>query len=286
MARYGILSDVHGNLEALHGALQLLLDEHAVDSLVCLGDLVGYGAEPDTCVAVLEDLEVVSVTGNHDLVATGVLGFDRCALRPAFALRRTREVLSAATVEALRELPPRLVLEDEVVLVHGGIRDVCQYVTRPAHVLENDASLRAEVPEATLCFFGHTHERRLWEIDGEAVTDRTDIHAPDDVEVTLKASGRRYFINPGSVDAARKRGDRRAEVAIFDSQRRTVSFHRVAYDHESAERAAAREGYRMGPLEERLRGAARTLARKQAGAFRRLQGWWTTGGWARGGRSR
>lgn len=286
MARFGILSDIHGNLEALRSAVRFLFEAQGVDGLVCLGDIVGYNAEPDACVAVLLDVGAVSVSGNHDLVATGALGFERCAIRPAFALRRTREVVSAATVRALRELPPHLVLEDEAVLCHGGFRDVCQYVTRPAHVLENDARLRAEVPNATLCFFGHTHERRLWEIDGGAVTDRTDIHAPDDVEVDLSSAGRRYFINPGSVDAARREGDRRAEVAVFDSHHRKVSFHRVAYDHAAAESSAARGGYRMGPLEERLRGAARSLSRKQAGAFRRLNGWLDAGGWALGGGSR
>ncbi|MFO0588435.1 MAG: metallophosphoesterase family protein [Polyangiaceae bacterium] len=259
--RYGILSDIHGNLQALTAALGFLVETMGVDRLVCLGDIVGYNADPDACAGLLAEARAECVTGNHDLVATSTLGFERCAIKPAFALGRTRQAISEETRTFLRGLPARLVIEGDTVAVHGGVRDVCQYVTRDADVLENEAFLRAEVPGARVCLFGHTHERRLWEIRAGHAGRRGEVESKDDIEVDLSAADRRYLINPGSVDAARKQGDPRAEVAIWDTDRQRVSFHRVPYDAVTSERRAAEHGYRMGPVEERLFRFTRRLAR-------------------------
>jgi hypothetical protein len=90
--------------------------------------------------------------------------------------------------------------------------------------------------------------------------------------VLVGAPGRTYFVNPGSVDAARKEGDRIAECAVFDSAQRTVSFHRVAYDHERTERRATLQGYRMTPAQERIKKAVRAFEQRKRGALRRLGG--------------
>jgi predicted phosphodiesterase len=270
MARFGIISDIHGNLEALRACVRFLMGERGAEQLLCPGDIVGYNAEPDACVDTLLGLSTQAVAGNHDLIAVGELGFERCAVRPAYALRRTRKALRESTRHALRALPAVRTVEDDIVLVHGGFRDVCQYVTRPAQILENAAWMRSELPRASVCFFGHTHEQRFFEIEGGSVIER----APDsDVEIELGGRGCTYFINPGSVDAARRSDDRRAECALFDSERRTVSFHLVPYDHAHEEHLARKAGYRMSPAEERVRLAARNLSRKKAAAERRLRAW-------------
>lgn len=272
--RYGIVSDIHGNLAALHASLAFLRETMGVERLVCLGDIVGYNADPDACADVLQASGALSITGNHDLIATGALGFERCAVRPAFALKRTRQAISPATAEALRELPARRVIEGEIAAVHGGVRDVCQYVTSPADVLENDALLRMDIPEARICLFGHTHERRLWEVQNGSVTRRGEVESKDAVEIDLSGASRRYFLNPGSVDAARKKGEYHAEVAILDTTRSRLSFHRVPYDAQTSERRAKEQGYRMGPIEERLHKIARDLSQKRAGVARRLHRLW------------
>lgn len=280
MARYGIVSDIHGNLSALRAASRFLVEEEGVEQIVCLGDIVGYNAEPDACVAELGALGAESVVGNHDLIATGCLGFERCAVRPAFALRRTREALSPESRAALLALPAQAVIEDEVVLFHGGFRDVCQYVTTASRVEENAALVRAEVPRARICFFGHTHEQRAWSVRGGVATEvacdaRVDVSGPAEV----------LLVNPGSVDAARKQGDRRAEAAVFDSDRGRVTLHRIAYDHAAEERAAVDGGYRMGPREERIRSFLLSARRRQSGLLRRLNTSIHARGWARGGGS-
>lgn len=280
MARYGIVSDIHGNLSALRATVRFLVEEASVGQIVCLGDIVGYNAEPDACVEELGALGIESVIGNHDLIATGGLGLERCAVRPAFALRRTREVLGAASRSALLGLPSHLVLEGEAALFHGGFRDVCEYVTSPSRALANAALARAEVPGVQLCFFGHTHEQRVFLIERGCAWEE-----PARAEVDVSKAGRVVMINPGSVDGARNEGARRARAAVFDSDRRVVSFHAIPYDHAAEERRAVEGGYRMGPIEERIRAALRTFARRKGGVLRRLDRWRCAAGWARGGRS-
>ncbi|XXX72119.1 metallophosphoesterase family protein [Sorangium sp. So ce134] len=247
---YGIIADVHGNLEAL-SAVQAFLAERGVGHLLCLGDIVGYNADSDACVRLLARPPVLAVAGNHDLIAAGRMGVDRCGAKAAFALRRTRVALSADSKRALALLPRRRVIEGELVLVHGGVVDPCQYMMSPAHIEENARLLGEREPSGRVCFFGHTHVQALYEVEAGVATPR-----PTGERISLRhGRGRRFFINPGSVDAAR-RSEKLADFAVFDSSRQEISFHRIAYDHERAEQRAAEEGYRMTWLDRHL-GAAR-----------------------------
>ncbi|AUX33890.1 MULTISPECIES: metallophosphoesterase [Sorangium] len=247
---YGIISDVHGNLEAL-SAVQAFLAERGVEHLLCLGDIVGYNADSDACVRLLARPPVLAIAGNHDLVAIGRIDVERCGAKAAFALRRTRAALSADSKRALALLPRRRLIEGEIVLIHGGVVDTCEYMTSPAHIEENAQILGEREPSGRICLFGHTHVQALYEVEAGVATLRSACE-----RVSLdRARGRRFFINPGSVDAAR-RSAKLAEFAIFDSSRQEIWFHRVPYDHERAERRAAEEGYRMTWLDKHL-GAAR-----------------------------
>ncbi|WP_437595481.1 metallophosphoesterase family protein [Sorangium sp. So ce590] len=246
---YGIIADVHGNIEAL-SAVQAFLAERGVDRLICLGDIVGYNADSDACVRLLARPPVLAIAGNHDLMAIGRLGVERCGAKAAFALRRTRSALSADSKRALALLPKRRVIEGEIVLVHGGVADVCQYMVSPAHIEENALLLREREPSGRICFFAHTHVQALYEVEAGVATA-----GPTGERVSLGRGRQRFFINPGSVDAAR-RSEKLADFAVFDSWRQEISFHRVPYDHERAERRADEDGYRMTWLDTRL-GAAR-----------------------------
>ena len=104
MTTYGIISDVHGNLEAL-AAVLAALDRHGVDRIIALGDLVGYNGESNECVEVIRERGIESIAGNHDLIALGRLGTERCAMRPAFTLRRTRRDLTPNSRRFLGGLP-------------------------------------------------------------------------------------------------------------------------------------------------------------------------------------
>ena len=245
MAIYGVLGDIHGNREALEAVL-VRLDSLGVRRLLCVGDLVGYNADPDACVAMLRQRGALSIAGNHDLIGTGLLGFERCSNKAMHSLRRTRRRMAPATAEYLRTLPAHRRLEQRVLLTHGGVRDVQQYMTRPAHILENAAYLREDFPGARVCFFGHTHEQRVFEVSGDVVNE---VPAAGCVALAPLAE---YFINPGSVDASRKRTCKEAEFAVFDSERFTVEFHRTPYDEATTEAKAAAHGFRIDRWRDRL----------------------------------
>lgn len=269
MTRVGLLADVHGNLEALAAALGAL-EAQGVERLVCLGDLVGYNAESNECVALLAQLGAAAIAGNHDLIALGRMGFERCADKPAYALRRTRRELDAASRAYLAALPPHRVIEDEWVAIHGGVDDVGQYLYSPARVAENDARLAARFARARVCLFGHTHDAAVYAV---ARGVAAPLEARPGAPVRLDGPrGHRFFVNPGAVDGARKpSGVRCAEFAVLDTARRTVTLLRAPYDDARAERRAAAGGYRMTELDAWRYAAARLLRRARDYAARRAR---------------
>ncbi|HYG56428.1 MAG TPA: metallophosphoesterase family protein [Burkholderiales bacterium] len=254
MALYGIIADIHGNREALEAVLRAL--DNRVDEIVCLGDIVGYNADPDECAATLRRRGVASIAGNHDLIAIGRLDTSRCANNARYALERTRQRLGVETAAYLAELPPHRLIGAEVVLVHGGVRDVQQYLRTPALIRENAAYLREDFPGAKLCFFGHSHEQRVFAVEDVAIREV----ARDESVYLVK--DRVYFINPGSVDAARRRANKLAECAILDTEEWRVEFLRVPYDAAAAEAKAAAFGYRIDPWTDRLYSLQRKIASK------------------------
>ncbi len=257
MARYGVVADIHGNREAL-AAVFAALEARGVERIVCLGDMVGYNADPDECVAMVRSRCAVSIAGNHELIAIGSLDFRRCSRDTEYAARRTRRALSAASAAWLAQLPPHCRLDERVVLVHAGVRDVQQYMTTPAHIGQNAQMLRADFSGAQLCFFGHSHEQKVYAVRGEEVTE-----LPAEGTVALDR-GALHFVNPGSVDASRKRAHKAAECAILDTSAWSVEFMRAAYDCAATEAKAAAFGYRMTPLTNRLYRLRRKLFRHPA----------------------
>lgn len=252
MALYGILGDVHGNKEALLAALGFLRGR-GVQKILCVGDIVGFNADSNECIDILVQHGVESVAGNHDLISTRRLGVDRCSDMAAYALKRTRCALTRKSREFLGSLPPLKVFEERFVLIHGGVRDVQLYMRTPAQVRDNAGLLEAACPGARVCFFGHTHTQRVFEVTAGSVSE---IRAEGSVRLRPESV---YFINPGSIDAARKTDFKQAECAIFDSSRLVVEFHQVAYNHKVAEAKAQAQGYRMHPLTARLYSLRRRL---------------------------
>ena len=256
MSLYGIVADIHGNREAL-AAVLAALEARGVGRLACLGDIVGYNADPDHCAAALRSLGAISIAGNHDLIGLGRLDFRRCSNNAKYSLKRTRRALAPATRAYLATLPDRLELEPGVVLVHGGVRDVQQYMTTPAHIEQNAALLREDFPGAALCFFGHSHEQKIYEVDDHGAVQEL----PAAQEFQFRRD-RLYFVNPGSVDASRKsRSPKLAECAILDSDAGTIEFLRLPYDAAATEVKAAAFGYRINPLTDRLYSFQRRLQR-------------------------
>jgi len=264
MARTGVIADIHGNREALVAALAAL-EARGVERLACLGDIVGYNADPDECAAIVRERRMLTIAGNHDLISVRRLGFGRCANNAAYALRRTRRAIAAETAAYLEQLPMYREIEPGVMLVHGGVRDVQQYMTNRSVIEQNAAWLREDFPGARVCFFGHSHEQKVYRVEGDCVEEAAaqERHALERDAL--------YFINPGSVDASRKRGEKLAECALFDPHAWTLELLRLPYDAAATEAKSAVCGYRLAPW---AQGMYALVGRMQALANRVFRSGW------------
>lgn len=244
--RYLVLSDIHSNLEALDAVLKASASQRC-DAVLVLGDLVGYGADPNAVVDRVRSLNPTSIVrGNHDKVAAGLDDAQDFNPMAKTAARWTRESLSPQTLEYLRNLPegPRLV-DGTIEICHGSPIDEDLYVVADADAARSIAAARTPV-----CLFGHTHVALSARIDGQR---RLEIDAPQGhPEFAVPIDGvSKYLINPGSVGQPRD-GDSRAAYAIADVDRKEVTLYRVAYPIEAAQKKILDAGlppmlaYRLG----------------------------------------
>ena len=215
--RVAVLSDIHSNLVALDAVLA-----HAgtVDAVWHLGDVVGYGPDPDGVVARLIEVGAVGVRGNHDAAALGGPEIEWFNPEARAAAEWTRDTIDATTRAWLSALPERHVM-DRMTLVHGSPRDpIREYVSSAGIALENLAVL-----ETNFGLHGHTHVPVAFCL---GPGDRMQVVAPDrDDGIAL--DGQRALINPGSVGQPRD-GDPDASYLVLDPDAATVTWHRVAYD--------------------------------------------------------
>ena len=215
--RYAVLSDVHGNLEALRAVLDDA-QGHA-DDVLCLGDVVGYGADPAACVDLIGDRARALVAGNHDYAVTGRMDLAWFNSYARAVLEWTRERLDADCAAYLGTLPLRAVVDD-ATLVHASPQqpEDWDYLVTAGDGLRAFASFTTR-----LCFVGHSHMPAAWSL-GSSGPD----YERGDVDVMLDA-GRRYIVNVGSVGQPRDR-DPRAAYALWDVEGRRVTIRRVPYD--------------------------------------------------------
>ena len=258
MALYGVLGDIHGNREALLAVLACC-SRRGVDGIICIGDIVGYNADSDSCAALMRDWRALAVAGNHDLISIGRLGYERCPNPVIYSLKRTRRALSLPAAAYLRSLPACRLVEDRILVTHAGVRDVQQHAAGLHQALENAASLRTDYPGVSICLHGEAHAQRIYELD-----DAGGRELPTDRPLTLR-DDKTYFISPGSVDASRKAEHKLAEFAFFDSSARRLEFSRAAYDDIGAEARAIAAGYRIDPWTDCLYSLRRRLVRLAGG---------------------
>ena len=237
--RYAILSDIHGNLEALTAVLEFLASQQ-IDRYLCLGDTVGYGAEPVACLEQLQRCEAVMVGGNHDLACVGKLDLEWFNETARAALRWTRDHLSLTALDMLRRLP-LITTEGPCTLVHATLRcpERFEYLVEAGQAIETMTACRTRY-----CLVGHTHVPMLIDYDRARQCLTRILTAPHDLaETTLAADEEtmRSLINPGSVGQPRD-GDPRASVAMLDTERHQLSVHRVPYAIERAARKIQEAG--------------------------------------------
>lgn len=227
-----ILSDIHANLEALEACLAAA---PAHDRVFNLGDIVGYGANPNEVTERSRELGTVFVRGNHDKACSGVTSLDDFNPIAGLAVLWTRQRLKPENLSFLHDLPSGPVSPlDGIQCVHGSPRDEDEYV-----LMRRDAYSILGKADAPVTFFGHTHVQGGFWIDDD--TNQEGSLEPayksrdgyQEITVELRATAK-YMINPGSVGQPRD-GDPRAAFAIYDSEKRAVIFCRAPYDITAAQ---------------------------------------------------
>jgi len=226
--RICVLSDIHANLPALDAVLS---DAGDVDAVWHLGDVVGYGPEPDGVVERLREIGAVGVRGNHDAAAVGGSEIDWFNPDARRAMEWTRAAIAPSTSAWLAALPERLTVGG-CDLVHGSPREpLWEYVTSTGVAKAN-----LDLLTSPIGLHGHTHVPVAW-LDDDGNVEL--VRARD--QASLAVGGRRALVNPGSVGQPRD-GEPSASYAILDPEAGQVRWHRVAYDIESVQVAMRAAG--------------------------------------------
>lgn len=212
------------------------VDSRGIDEIWCLGDIVGYGAEPDACAELVRDRCRVSLVGNHDLAVLGALDISAFSEAAAEAVEWTREKAAEDTLAFLRDLEPSAELEG-VSLYHASPRDpVWEYVLS---IEQAYASLSAQPGPVAL--IGHSHVALFFAMpDGGSPADVVGGQTGDGSRLEL-AAGARWLVNPGSVGQPRD-GDPRAAWLELDTESGEAVYHRVEYDVDRAAAAIVEAG--------------------------------------------
>ncbi|MCC6173751.1 MAG: metallophosphoesterase family protein [Chloroflexi bacterium] len=228
--RIGVISDVHANLIALEAVLSAI---QPIDQLWCLGDIVGYGPQPNDCVDLLvSQPKFLAVAGNHDYAAIGRIGIEAFNRFAALAAQWTAEQLRPTVREYLAALPT-LTSSGEFTLAHGSPRGpLWEYILNA-----RTAQANFEHFHGPFCLVGHTHVPAVFTLDpaGDVQAHRV----AGEAEVSLARPGWRFILNPGGVGQPRD-GDPRAAFLVVDTERATATWRRVSYDVERTQRLMRR----------------------------------------------
>lgn len=222
--RIGIISDIHANLEALTQSLSAL-ERHRPDRVVCLGDVVGYGASVNECCDLVRKVAEVTLLGNHDAAVSGRMDYSFYYDAARHALDWTASRIAPDHLEWLRSLPYAHRMQD-VQFTHGNPinADAYEYV----FAIEQARELLPHLGElAEVNFIGHSHLCKVFALD--AGGDVTEIVS---TKFTVR-QGQKYVVSVGSVGQPRD-CDNRACFVTYDTETKTVEYHRVSYDIETS----------------------------------------------------
>ncbi len=213
-----VISDIHANFDALQTVMK---DSGDVDQVWCLGDLVGYGPQPNECVELVRNLEdLVCIKGNHDLAASGEIDISLFNSEAKESMLWHQNNLSKENIKFLKELPEKVEVNG-VTLTHGSPRNpMWEYILEPYI-----ARINYEYFKTDLCLVGHSHQPMISSWNAE---DGVLEWGPPPAGTTITLHNR-MIINPGSVGQPRD-SDPRAAYAIYTTGLRRFEFRRVAYD--------------------------------------------------------
>jgi len=223
--RYAIISDIHSNLEALEAVLAKISELNAGETF-CLGDIVGYNANPNECIDIVKKAGIRCIMGNHDLRASGLEDPGNFTPLAKESVIWTREHLTDESRAFLMSLPRELAVGN-FFLFHGSIRDTDRYIIDEDDVQENFYKLQSLEKSARIGFYGHTHVKAAF----SQQRGKTSTEPGDELNI---AQWKRYLINPGSVGQPRDR-EPGASFLTYDEAAENVSFYRVDYDIAAAQ---------------------------------------------------
>jgi diadenosine tetraphosphatase ApaH/serine/threonine PP2A family protein phosphatase len=231
--RIAAITDIHANLPALEAVLESA-EARGVEELWCLGDVLGYGVEPDACAELVRERCATCLVGNHDLAVLGALDIDSFSEAAAVAVEWTRANVSEATLSFLRELEPQGERAG-IDLFHASPRDpIWEYV-----LSSEQADAGMDVAAGPVSLIGHSHVALFFNRPTRRDEETRGAQASDGALLDLGDG--EWLLNPGSVGQPRD-GDPRAAWLELDTDARAARFHRVPYDIERAATAIAGAG--------------------------------------------
>jgi predicted phosphodiesterase len=222
--RYGIFSDVHSNLEALEAVLAALKQER-VDKYLCVGDIVGYAADPEKCLNLIKSIVSVCVAGNHDWAATGKFALAHFNPYAKKAVIQNALQLSVEDKTYLNNLP-LVFKQDSLTLVHATLDEPSSF----NYLLNSEQAIRSfQALESQVCFIGHTHQPKIFEFKDDC---RPILLATSSIKLR---KNNKYIVNVGSVGQPRD-GDSRASYCVFDTDKKDICIKRIGYDIKKAQK--------------------------------------------------
>ncbi len=228
--KYAIISDIHGNLEAFQEVLREIKSLRGIDKVICLGDIVGYGADPKRCIDLSRGNSDIIIAGNHDYAACGKtdVGYFNPVAREAAIW--TGEVLNIEYINFLKELPLLAELDD-IHFAHGSLYkpEEWRYI-----LSEKQSHIDFQIMKHNILFIGHSHVPVIFE------NKKDEIRIITEYEIELDKNSK-YIINPGSIGQPRD-FDPRASFAIYDSDKRHLKFFRLEYNIIEAQRKIREAG--------------------------------------------
>jgi predicted phosphodiesterase len=225
--RYLIISDIHANREALEAVLAHARGKY--EQIVCCGDVVGYGADPNWVTDWVRGNVSAIVRGNHDRACAGMDDLEWFNPAARASATWTLNQLTPSNLKWLRELPPGPIEVNSFVLLHGSPLDEDEYL-----LSTRDAAAVSEYLESNISFFGHTHMQGGFVLHRSGVRNLPRTSPRLDEEPLQLTPDTAYLINPGSVGQPRDR-DARAAYAVYDPETRFVDYFRTPYDVEAAQ---------------------------------------------------
>lgn len=228
--RYGIFSDIHSNLEAFSVVIEAYKKE-SIDKYLCIGDVVGYAANPKECIDLVKKISMITVAGNHDWAAVNLFSVDYFNPAAQKAILWTRRNLDDERKYFLESLKP-LYKNEDLILVHGTLNNPQDF----NYMLDTDTAEESfKLMETDVCFTGHTH------VPGIFIQDKNfEVHYHNQGHINIKPQ-EKYIVNVGSVGQPRDNNPK-ASFCLYDTDNKEVMIKRVDYDIETARKKIINAG--------------------------------------------